>query len=55
MNKASKTKENQPEDIVFRPKKFEEYINEIMTKNPKTGKYSNPNDKADWVLFWWKK
>ena len=36
-------------------KKFEEYLNEIMTKNPKTGKYSNPNDKADWVLFWWKK
>lgn len=26
MNKASKTKENQPEDIVFRPKKFDEYI-----------------------------
>jgi len=26
MNKALKTKENQPEDIVFRPKKFEEYI-----------------------------
>jgi hypothetical protein len=34
-------------------KKFDKYIHEIMIKNPKTNKYYNPNDKADWVLFWW--
>ena len=34
---------------------FYEYINKIMVKNPKTGKYFNPNDKADWVLIWWEK
>ncbi len=34
---------------------FYEYINKIMVKNPKTGQYFNPNDKADWVLIWWEK
>ena len=31
-----------------------EYLEEILEEN-ENGKLSNPNDKADWVLYWWKK
>ena len=30
------------------------YLEDILEEN-KNGKLSNPNDKADWVLYWWKK
>ena len=31
-----------------------EYLEVILEEN-ENGKLSNPNDKADWVLYWWKK
>ena len=31
-----------------------EYLEDILEEN-ENGKLSNPNDKADWVLYWWKK
>ena len=31
-----------------------EYLEDILKKG-ENGKLSNPNDKADWVLYWWKK
>ncbi len=30
------------------------YLEDILEEDSK-GKLSNPNDKADWVLYWWKK
>ena len=30
------------------------YLEDILEEN-ENGKLSNPNDKADWVLYWWKK
>ena len=30
------------------------YLEDILERND-NGKLSNPNDKADWVLYWWKK
>ena len=35
--------------------KLREYLNDVLIPNPETGKLSNPNDRADWVLIWWKK
>jgi ubiquinone/menaquinone biosynthesis C-methylase UbiE len=35
--------------------KLKEYLGKILTKNPKTKKLYNKNDKADWILIWWKK
>ena len=35
--------------------KLREYLNDNLILNPETGKLSNPNDRADWVLIWWKK
>lgn len=35
--------------------KLREYLSEILTKNPETGKLYNKKDKADWILIWWKK
>ena len=32
-----------------------EYLNEILKKDEKTGLLSNPYDKPDWVLIWWRK
>ena len=29
-------------------------LEDILERND-NGKLSNPNDKADWVLYWWKK
>ena len=31
-----------------------EFLETILHKN-ENGKLSNPEDKADWVLYWWKK
>ena len=31
-----------------------EFLEKILHKN-ENGKLSNPEDKADWVLYWWKK
>ena len=31
-----------------------QYLKDILEEN-ENGKLSNPNDKADWVLYWWKK
>lgn len=31
------------------------YLNEILKKDPKTKKLYNVEDKADWILIWWKK
>ena len=31
------------------------YLERILSKDEKTGKYFNIKDKADWVLVWWKK
>ena len=30
------------------------YLENLLEEN-ENGKLSNPNDKADWVLYWWKK
>ncbi len=35
--------------------KLKKYLNKILKKNPETGKLYNEKDKADWILFWWKK
>lgn len=35
--------------------KLRRYLDDVLILNPETGKLSNPNDKADWVLIWWKK
>lgn len=35
-------------------KQLHEYLEDILEEN-ENGKLSNPNDKADWVLYWWKK
>lgn len=35
--------------------KLREYLEKILTKDPKTGKLYNKKDKADWILIWWKK
>lgn len=35
--------------------KLKAYLERILIKNPKTGKLYNVKDKADWVMFWWKK
>ena len=52
-------------DILVRNyKKYQKYkvINAVMNyiglsiiEENGEGKLSNPNDKADWVLYWWKK
>ena len=34
---------------------LKEYLERILTKNEKTGKYYNVKDKADWIMVWWKK
>ena len=45
-------------DFNFKFKKnlldFPSIIEDILKKG-ENGKLSNPNDKADWVLYWWKK
>lgn len=35
-------------------KQLFDYLNKNLTKN-KAGKLENPDDKADWILIWWKK
>lgn len=35
--------------------KLPDFLNKVLTKDEKTGLLSNPNDKPDWVLIWWKK
>lgn len=35
--------------------KLRGYLERILTKDSETGKLFNVKDKADWVLFWWKK
>lgn len=35
--------------------KLKEYLEKILVKNPENGKLYNENDKADWILIWWKK
>ncbi len=35
--------------------KLKEYLTKVMKKDTKTGKYSSSSDRADWILFWWKK
>lgn len=35
--------------------KLKEYLSKILKKDPETGKLYNENDKADWILIWWKK
>lgn len=30
------------------------YLERILTKDEKTGKLYNINDKADWIMVWWK-
>ena len=34
---------------------LKKYLNEILKKDPETGKLYNEKDKADWILIWWKK
>ena len=34
---------------------LKEYLERILTKDEKTGKYYNVKDKADWIMVWWKK
>ncbi len=34
--------------------KLHKYLEDILEEDG-NGKLSNPNDKADWVLYWWKK
>lgn len=34
---------------------LKEYLERILTKDKKTGKYYNVKDKADWIMVWWKK
>ena len=31
------------------------YLEEVLTKDEKTGKLFNVKDKADWIMVWWKK
>lgn len=35
--------------------KLKEYLGRVLTKDSENGKLFNVKDKADWVLFWWKK
>lgn len=35
--------------------KLREYLERILTKDSRTGKLYNIKDKADWIMFWWKK
>ena len=35
--------------------KLKQYLERILTKDEKTGKYYNVKDKADWIMVWWKK
>lgn len=35
--------------------KLRQYLSEILSKNPETGKLYNKKDKADWILIWWRK
>lgn len=35
--------------------KLVKYLNNILEKDPETGKLFNKKDKADWILIWWKK
>lgn len=35
--------------------KLREYLEKILTRDPKSGKLYNKKDKADWILIWWKK
>jgi len=30
------------------------YLESILKKDPETGLLSNPHDKPDWILIWWK-
>ena len=34
---------------------LKEYLERILTYDPKTKMYYNVNDKADWIMVWWKK
>lgn len=44
-------------DLLNRKEKeaLREYLKKILKKDSKTGKLYNINDKADWILIWWKK
>ena len=35
--------------------KLKEYLGKKLIKDPKTKKLYNKQDKADWILIWWKK
>ena len=35
--------------------KLKEYLSEILSEDSKTGKLYSENDRADWILIWWKK
>ncbi|SDA66894.1 class I SAM-dependent methyltransferase [Methanobrevibacter millerae] len=35
--------------------KLRQYLSEILSENPETGKLYNKKDKADWILIWWRK
>jgi SAM-dependent methyltransferase len=35
--------------------KLPDFLNEILKRDEKTGLLTNPIDKPDWILFWWKK
>ena len=35
--------------------KLKVYLNKVLKKDPKTKKLYNKQDKADWILIWWKK
>ena len=35
--------------------KLKDYLKRILTKDSETGKLYNIKDKADWIMFWWKK
>ncbi len=34
---------------------LKKYLKRILVKDSTTGKLYNVNDKADWIMFWWKK
>ena len=35
--------------------KLKKYLSKKLIKDPKTKKLYNKQDKADWILIWWKK
>ena len=32
-----------------------EYLDNLLSVNPKNGKLYYPKDKPDWIMIWWKK